>query len=239
VVASNESELTKQARRVWKKYMNLDDTIKVLFVYGSLHYPLEDFDAESDLVFPHITEGYPFTIGKTIEAFKVIQAKYSYDFLIRTNISTFWDFTNLHKHIDSLPTKNCYSGDGPLGPRSDGGWGYSQTGFYLSGVDTIVTPEMIESITSNTSLVNYGIGEDAAMGMYFNGILKAPMLPNRICFFEDITTKTHDSVITDRITTSVSNLKDHYRVKNSEKRTECDMRVYTILLKMIYGISET
>ena len=39
------------------------------------------------------------------------------------------------------------------------------------------------------NLVNYNLVEDAAMGSYFNGILGAPMLPNRICFFEDITDK--------------------------------------------------
>jgi len=104
----------------------------------------------------------------------IIHSKITYDFFIRTNITTFWDFKKLHLHLECLPTKGCYSGDGPL-----------QCGGikYLSGSDTIVTPEMINSIIKNSHLVDYKLVEDAAMGKYFNGVLGVSMLKSRICFF--------------------------------------------------------
>jgi hypothetical protein len=232
ILASNENQITRNARKVWKKYMNIDPDFKVFFVYGELYSELEDYDQSSDLIFPDIKESYPVYIKKTIEAMKMIHSQYSYDFFIRTNISTFWDFEKLHLHLNDLPTRNCYSGDGPLP-------GYTSSGYYLSGTDTIVNYEMIDSIVNNTHQVNYNIVEDAAMGLYFNGILQAPMLPNRICFFEDITSISDESrkQIEDRITHAISSNRDHYRVKSQVNREQIDMCVYTILLKRIYNIS--
>lgn len=233
VLASNESQIVKNARKVWKQYMNIDPELKVFFVYGELSSQLEDYDASSDLIFPDIKESYPVYIKKTIEAMKLIHSKYTYDFFIRTNISTFWDFKKLHIHLNDLPKINCYSGDGPLP-------GYNSSGFYLSGTDTIVNYEMIESILQNTDKVNYTIVEDSAMGLYFNGVLKAPMLPNRICFFEDITSITNESKkqIEDRITHAISSNRDHYRVKSQLNREEIDAFIYNILLERVYKMNK-
>jgi hypothetical protein len=113
--------------------------------------------------------------------------------------------------------------------------GYNSNGYYLSGTDTIVTPEMIKSIIANKQIVDYNLVEDAAMGKYFNGVLKCPMLPNRICFFEDIKNET-DKIIS-RINEAIQNNKDHYRVKTqTHEREKIDLYIYNILLKMVYNI---
>ena len=74
---------------VWKKYMNLDPTIKVFYVYGELFNPtgLADYDVDSDLIFPNIKESYPVLIEKTICAMKQIYKTYSSDFFIRMIIN--------------------------------------------------------------------------------------------------------------------------------------------------------
>ena len=232
VLASN-SEVYNNCRKVWKQHMNIDPLIKVFFVYGRLSTQLYDYDETSDIILSDIPDnGFPVLIGKTICAMKQIHEKLSYDFFIRTNLSTFWDFEKLHLHLNDLPTSNCYSGDGPLGNG-----GYLSTGYYLSGTDTIVTPEMIDSITKNTHLVDYNHVEDGAMGKYFNGILGAPMLPNRICFFEDIHSINEFDKIQNRILEAKTNNKDHYRVKTLRgNRVEIDLFIYKELLKYIYNI---
>ena len=235
VLASNDN-IYKNCRKIWKRYMNLDPTIKVYFVYGKipLNDILEDFDEKSDIIFSDVEESYPVFFEKTFRAMRLIHQKISYDFFIRTNLSTFWDFKKLHLHLNELPTNNCYSGDGPLP-------GYNSSGYYLSGTDTIVTPEMIHSIINNKHLLDYSIAEDGTMGKYFHGILGAPMLPNRICFFEDITS-IHDineiNKIQTRISDAIFNNKDHYRVKTLYGNREIiDLYIYKELLKNIYNIS--
>jgi hypothetical protein len=231
VLASDNQPIFNNARKVWKKYMYLDPTIKVYFVYGKLNGPLEEFDPTSDLVYPHIREEYPVLIEKTVLAMEHIDAEVTYDYFIRTNLSTFWDFSKLHLHLDILPVFGCYSGDGPLP-------GYTNQGWYLSGTDTIVTPEMIKSMIQHKDLLDYLMVEDAAMGRYFHGYLRAPMLPNRICFFEDIVSVYQNEKIDQRITQAIQMNKDHYRVKSqTPDREEMDLHIYRHLLKRIYDIN--
>jgi len=51
---------------------------------------------------------------------------------------------------------------------------------YLSGTDTIISPEMIKAIIHNNHLIDYNLVEDAAMGLFFHYTLGAQLLPNRI-----------------------------------------------------------
>ena len=230
VLASDNNQIYRNCRRVWKQYMLTDPRIKVFFVYGSLSAPLYDYDPESDLIFPAIPESYPVLVAKTIEAMKIIHSSTRYDFFIRTNLTTFWDFENLHKHLTDLPATNCYSGDGPL-PHHD-----NPSDFYLSGTDTIVTPDMIESITTNEHLIEFSRVEDGAMGKYFHGVLGAPLLPNRICFFEDVTHEDEKTVL-ERIEVAINSGKDHYRVKTlMGDREKIDFFIYKQLLSLVYNI---
>ena len=225
ILASNESSLSKNGRKVWHLYKDIDPTIKVFFVYGKLFEPLLDYDESCDIIFDNISERYPVTFEKTFRAMEIIQKKITYDFFIRTNISTFWDFEKLHLHLNILPRNNCYSGDGPF------------KGGYLSGTDTIVTPEMIDAMISNPHLVKINAIDDKAMGFFFHGYLNVPFLPNRICFFEDIVNVNEESKVIDRIKTAQIENKDHYRVKTlNGDREDIDIFIYEILLNKIYNI---
>lgn len=229
ILASNNNEIYNNCRRIWKKYMYLDNSFKVFFVYGALSKELEDYDPNSDIIYNDISESYPVLVRKTIRAMQDINNNFSFDFFVRTNLTTFWNFQNLHLHLNDLPKLNCYSGDGPL---------FHHEGFYyLSGTDTIVSSEMIDSIVNNVHLIHYDMTEDAALGKYFNGHLNAPFLKNRICFFEDITSTDELHKIEERIISSKINSTDHYRVKTLYgNREQIDYFIYILLLRNIYNI---
>jgi hypothetical protein len=74
------------------------------------------------------------------------------------------------------------------------------------------------------------------MGKYFHGYLKSPMLPNCICFFEDINGENEFEKIMSRIKQSLDNNINHYRVKSIYEREQTDLYIYKILLKTIYNI---
>lgn len=228
VLASHNNEVYRNARRVWKAYSNRCPQIKVYMVYGKTE--LEDFDSDQDLVYEDIEENYcPGMLKKTIRAMEQIQCMCTFDFFIRTNISTFWNFDMLLKTLETLPPTLCYSGDGPLG----------RPAHYLSGTDTIVNPYMISLLIENKDRLDYYTSEDRAMGLFFHGILGAPMIPSKIHFMENFTTMDGADVIIKSIRTGVAEEKDHYRVKNNgtlEQRTLIDGAIYKELLKEIYGI---
>lgn len=230
VLASHNNSVYINARRVWKAYANRCPQIKVYMVYGKT--VLADFDPVQDLVYEDIEENYcPGMLKKTIRAMEQIQCECTFDFFIRTNISTFWNFDMLLKTLETLPATLCYSGDGPLGSPPH----------YLSGTDTIVNPYMISLLVENKDSLDYYISEDQAMGKFFHGILGAPMIPSKIHFMENFTTMDGDDVIIKSILTGITEGKDHYRVKNNgtlEERTLIDGNIYKKLLKHIYGIAE-
>jgi hypothetical protein len=79
--------------------------------------------------------------------------------------------------------------------------------------------------------------EDAAMGLFFHHALGAPLLPNRICFFEDINSTQEIDIIDNRIINAIDNKKDHYRVKTlNNNREEIDLFIYHRLLNLVYNI---
>jgi hypothetical protein len=219
----------KMYREVWKKYMFRDPQFKVLFIYGKSSNILTDYNADYDMIAEHAPES--IQIPKVLEAFKIIESRFTFNYLIRTNLSTFWDFEKLHLHLDVLPTQQCYSGDGPL-PDYDG------YGYYLSGCDTIVSNDLIYFINRDNHRVDTSPAyDDQSMGLYFHGVCGAPMLPNRICFFEDIEDTTSTECIQNRIGLAILHGKDHYRVKNNRtNREQLDLRVYNELLQKIYHV---
>jgi hypothetical protein len=228
ILASINNEIYRNCRKVWKKYMNIDPTIKVYFVYGELDEPLFDYDDSSDLIFSDFKEHPYMIIEKTIRAMECIDSQVKYDFFIRTNLSTFWDFSKLQLQLNRLPTEKCYSGDGPL-PRNP-------SGFFLSGADTIVTPDLVKSIVSNKQMVEYMEYEDVAMGKYFHGYLKTPMISIPMCFIEDATGANDFNKVMNRINLALTYNISHYRVKSMVNREQSDLYVYKILLKRIYNI---
>lgn len=230
ILASNNNNIYNNCREIWKKYMNLNKNIGIFFVYGKLFKPLENYDSETDFIFDDIPESYPVYIHKSIKAFEILNLKYNYDYLIRTNLTTFWDLNKLEMNLENLPKEKCYYGDGPL-PT------YDHRGYYVSGTDTIVSRDLINKILENKEKIDYTIVEDASMGLFFHKYLKTPIISSNMCFYEDIQNyKSEYEKINDRFLKATKNNIDHYRVKNKINREYNDLFIYIYLLKKIYNI---
>ena len=239
VLASNNNVIYKNARKIWQAYGNIDSEIRTYLVYGKTDNKIDNLN-QFDLVYDDIEENCnPGMLQKTIRAMEYIDKTYEYDFFIRTNISTFWDFSILKRNLYNLPISKCYSGDGPLPPS-----GYdTYNGYYLSGTDTIVTPESVKAIIKNKKFLDYKIPEDAAMGLFFNGVLKCPFIKSQIFFMEKFNLRHNIFDLFEKLKIRASiwyarkMQKDHYRVKTlSSNREITDIHIYKQLLKHIYQL---
>ena len=164
-------------------------------------------------------------MGKTIKAMEYIDSLFTYDFFIRTNLSTVWDFNKLHSHLNELPSSNCYSG-------------YSHITF-VSGTDIILTPDIVKIIIQNKNHIRYDTVDDLALGLYLYDVLKMPIIRKntKMYWIEDIADMNQDEHLITRINNAINNKVSHYRVKNNENvRESVDLYVYTKLLKLIYDI---
>jgi hypothetical protein len=222
VLSSYLTALVQNNRQVWKQYMHIHPNVKVFLVYGD---SFQGTPSESDLVYMDIEENYnPGMLKKTLRALQFVDQNYTYDFMLRTNLGTFWDFPRLLTHVDSLPSELCYSGDGPF------------ESIYVSGTDTLVNGYMVREFIKHQHELNYQVPEDKAMGLIFHGVLGAPFRKSRISFMEKFLSPDEGPIV-ECIRESMKHNADHYRVKNDKGgRNIVDIACYVFLCREIYGL---
>ena len=209
--------------------MDVNPNVKVFFVYGKgTTFERKEYDLVYDDVRESVIPPWPTT--KVIKAMEYIDANYNYDFLIRTNLSTFWDFDGLLKRLDTLPDKLCLTGR----------MGYIAPPFVV-GTGMIVNRYMITEIVKNAAMVNvtYGkyVAEDRILSEFFSNVMKAPILPStHIHNIETLETDDIDTILKE-IQKGKQAGKDHFRIKNMKDRMLIDTAVAKALCKEYYGKS--
>ena len=92
------------------KFMNSHPEFETLFVYGKVDKE-KIIKSKYDLYFDKIEENYiPGIFIKSIEAIKYINLHYDYQYIIRTNLSTFWRLDKLYNFLQKLPSKKYCGG---------------------------------------------------------------------------------------------------------------------------------
>ena len=142
VLASDNDPIYKFFKTVWESYMFENPNIRVFFTYGQG----TTFDRkEYDLVYDDLKETYtpPYMTTKVTRAMDHINQNYAYDYLIRTNLSTFWVFDSILKRLDTLPKQRCLAGKiGWIKPE------------FVTGTSMIISSDLIEPLLENQHLIN-------------------------------------------------------------------------------------
>ena len=126
LVIYNPSPLYDSQRDFWRRTMKTPyyfikfDTVDTITLEGDT------------LLIPGI-ESYEGIITKTLDALEYFLQRDSYDFIIRTNISSIWDYPRLITHLSTLPSSGVYSGlcGGSRGSMN-----------FVSGSGIIFTPDV-------------------------------------------------------------------------------------------------
>ena len=231
VLASYDYEVYKKLRKVQLEYYNLNPDVRVFMVYGNL--PPEN-PGENDLVFYDIEENYyPGMITKTVRAMKYIEENYDYDFMLRTNISTFWDFNTLLQRIETMPKENCFTGN-----LRTCTYKKQKSPSYVAGVNLILSRDLVKKIADNEDIVcSVDLPEDWVLSQYLidQGHTPKHTSPRAIRFMENYEHPLDiDSVYRD-IEDAKKNNQDHYRIKNKRNREIVDPQIANILLYEYYG----
>ena len=127
-------------KNIWLQYFEANPNIKVVFVYGG---GAKEFEPqEHDWIFPEVFESnHPGIIEKTMKAMQKANDLYDFDFLIRTNLSTFWDLNKLQARLQELPKTKCLTGT-EIKSRDTLGNSYH----YIAGFDLLMTRDLVEEI---------------------------------------------------------------------------------------------
>lgn len=114
IIATDDKPAYRELQKIWEGYMNSDPAhFEVYFLRAS---PTQSANAiinkDKNEIILKTHEGFvPGILNKSIMAFEAIEPRLDeFDYVIRTNLSSFYYFPNLLKFLKSLPRSKCYCG---------------------------------------------------------------------------------------------------------------------------------
>lgn len=230
VLASDNTKAYIKFREIYQAYYESNPEILVLLVYGKTTNIIPN---DHDLVFDVDENYFPGMITKTILALEHIEKTYNYEYLIRTNISTFWVLDRLRARLDKAPATECF--EGSIRFCSIKGGGSSPN--YISGTNLVLSRDMVQKMLSKKKdMLEWDKKpEDWAMsqalidfGYEAKGVVPAPI--QHMDMFTEFNKK-----ILQTIESADAKNRDNFRIKNKGDRTVLDISIANMLLLRYYG----
>jgi hypothetical protein len=205
--------------------------VKVLFVYaGDISFQPKEYD----LHYPDLRETVrpPWTTRKVIRAMEHIENHYNYNYLVRTNLSTFWYFKGLLERLSALPGSSCFSGTPSIFPLE-------KSGKHIVGTGMIMSRDIIQKIIKHASMINIHhpkyIAEDKMLSDFVIHTLGITPHINttHLLRFESVT-RFNDKEIYKILCQPQNKVCDHFRIKNPDSRMQVDIPLMKLLKDLYY-----
>lgn len=216
-ISSNDLPCYKIMRDIARKYFGLfEDKIKIFFI--ELKTDMEcDVYEKDDYIYVKGEESIkPGIYKKTIKSIEYINKHYEYDYLIRTNLSSFW---NLNKVLELKP----------LLPRENFCGGIINCHEFISGTGIMISKDTCHN------LVNLGIIESSD----YDDVHISKCLKDDLKLKFTYVTDFHYTI--KYYVDNLSHLSNddenilYYRIKNQNDRN-IDVVLFDLLCKHVYNI---
>jgi hypothetical protein len=142
VISSDTFPVYAKHREVWRTYMKSHPAIDCYFIrYNSLTFVPT---LTTDTLTLRGIERYGTILGKTIKALEYFFARQSYDYVVRTNLSSVWDFKTLCAYLETAPRERLYAGQVILNP---------DTGLlFASGAGILMSADVARTLVANADI---------------------------------------------------------------------------------------
>lgn len=171
----NQTEYYDKMLELQKKYIHKKDNIDAYFIKYGNHD--EEIIVEDNIISFKGQEGYMKITQKTIMALDYIINKQNktYDYVIRTNVSTIINLDNLIDYLQQKPRENFYSGgyiwchnwlDPACGITVENQKKYNLNNLiYVSGTSIIFSFDIAKYMIVNNHMIKHDIIDDVAFGL--------------------------------------------------------------------------
>ena len=154
IVIASPSPFYNKNKLILNKFMNSLPNVKTFFIYGNVDKS-KVLQTKHDLYFDCPENLRPGILIKTIKAFEHIKKNYTYNYVVRTNISTFWNIRLLLRKIERFPQRKCLVG-------------HLCRGGYFWGTGIIYSKDLIDILIENKHKLNYSKPDDVVLCKYLH-----------------------------------------------------------------------
>jgi len=120
LIIASQSEVYDKMANLWRKYMNKNPNIKSYFLYCDPHIEADIFITDDKIIYKHEENHAPGILFKTFAGIHIANTYFSYDFIVRPNISSVFHFDRLIQFLKNHPTsKFVYAIPGFLALNTD------------------------------------------------------------------------------------------------------------------------
>jgi hypothetical protein len=213
IISSDDLPCYSKMREYARLYFSLyNKSIKYFFIQFDESLDCDVREVNDFLYFKGKESIIPGIIEKTKMAMKYVNEHYDYDFLIRTNLSSFWNLNNLLAIKKLLPLSN-YAG------------GAIMFNTFISGTSIILSKDvcikLVNTISTNRNYDDVYISSTLRkLGYKLNDVKNVNMMMHMLV-------NDSDNVIPDDINNIL-----YFRIKNTDRND--DIRMMEILCQRIY-----
>jgi len=138
IISSDTQPVYAEHRKVWSSYMNSNSQIECYFI----QYRDGPQEIEGNTFWLNGVESFPAILTKTLDSLEYF-LKNKYDFIVRTNLSSVWNFPVLLNYLASLSNEKIYNGIIET---------YDNRIKYLSGAGFIMSYDVAKLLIENRNL---------------------------------------------------------------------------------------
>lgn len=211
IIANENNPLYNKLMNIWIQYMNSHKQIDSYFIVY-----------KSDIDTPYIQDNTLYLKGhesveniihKTVDSLEYFLEKKSYTHIVRTNLSSLWNFSNLYKFIKSLPSYNLYCGF----------IGQHNNILFASGAGIIMSNDICNIIIKyKENIYNTKLIDDVAIAVVLNNLGIAITPASRVDF--NCPESFHPNIPPNTY---------HFRLKCIDRAKELELT--TIVFNFVYG----
>ncbi len=221
IIASDDKPIYSSLQTIWRSYMHNDpEHVEAYFIKANPELS-SDYQIEADVIWSKTVENItPGIVNKTILSLEALlpRIKTEFDYVLRTNLSSFYIFPRLLTFLERCPIRNFYCSGGHA--------------HFASGSGFLMSPDVVELlVTHKYELINgVSANDDVVIGnfLYQKNIFVThhPRI--------DILNVGDWDIVKNHIPNDVFQL----RVKNDDQvRLSNDMYIQNQLLDMFYSKS--
>ncbi|MBS0634743.1 MAG: hypothetical protein JSR37_04700 [Verrucomicrobia bacterium] len=235
IIASDNHPAFLELQKIWSSYMNrYPDEVTAYFIKGD---PLleKDFEQRGNTFYTKTVDNYkPGILKKTILSLQALDGQLdSYDYVLRTNLSSVYDFPKLLRFLDTLPKERCYAAR-PLLPSYEVPKEYANVPFGW-GAGFIISPDVARLIVQKREQL-YAKINDIPDDVLVGAVLHEQKIPIIAVPFVTFTTREEWESQKNSLPQEVFHFraKSHYLTRTLEDSYEDELYIASQIARKFY-----